>query len=203
MKFHLPPGATPIEDPSELKIPIATQSQLDALEFDNIYRASREYFRPRKFIDAYWFKSQFLKKIHASMFGEVWKWAGLYRTRNVLPIGVKPYQIASAISELTRDVAHWQMLQPTIDMSVLEMTARIHQRLAWIHPFPNGNGRFSRFVSDLFLFSHRGTLPTWPMGLNRRGVDRQHYLEVLREADKGNFRPLVQYLISLGAKNPH
>lgn len=200
MTFISPPGATPIDDLSDLKIPIVTQSQLDAFEFDNIHRATQEYFKSRRYRDASWFNPYFLQKIHASMFGEVWEWAGKYRKRIVIPIGIEPYKIPLAITELTRDVEFW-LLHP-LDNTFIEVAARIHHRLAWIHPFTNGNGRFSRFVSDLFLFSHRCSLPIWPGGLNREGMYRQNYLEVLREADRGNFDPLVDYLRELGAKNP-
>lgn len=198
MTFYFPPGATPIDDLSDLKIPIVTQAQLDALEFDNIHRASQEYFKLRRYRDATWFKPPFLQKIHASMFGEVWEWAGKYRKRNVLPVGIEPYKIPLAMTALGQDVAYWLLNRD--NMSFLEIAARIHHRLAWIHPFTNGNGRFSRFVSDLFLFSYRCPLPVWPGGLSREGANRQDYLGVLRDADRGDFNPLIQYLIKLGAK---
>jgi len=197
--IQIPPGATPIDDLSDLKVPITTQSQLDALEFDNIHKATQDYFRSRKYRDASWFNPPFLLKIHASMFGEVWEWAGKYRKTNVIPIGIEPFKIPMAMVELAQDVLYW--LQRLQENPYIEISARIHHRLAWIHPFTNGNGRFSRFVSDLFLFSYRCSLPVWPGGLSREGPFRQHYLEVLREADKGDFKPLIDYLGHLGAKN--
>lgn len=201
MTFTIIPDATPIDDLSHLKVPITTQAELDALEFDNIHRAEKEYFRKRKFTNGLWFKPLFLQRLHAAMFDEVWEWGGHYRTKNVLPVGVEPYQIPLMLAELTQDVEYW--LTKPVDMTFLEMAARIHQRIAWIHPFPNGNGRFSRFVSNLFLFSYRCPLPIWPGGLNREGSSRSEYLLNLREADRGNFLPLIDYLKSLGARNPH
>ncbi len=200
MNFPIAPGATPIDDLSQLRIPITTQSQLDAFEFDNIFRAEQHYFQRRKFSDASWFKPVFLQNLHAAMFDEVWEWGGKYRIRTVLPIGVEPYKIPMMLAELAKDVEHW--LAHPLDMAFLEMAARIHQRLTWIHPFPNGNGRFSRFVSNLFLFSYRCALPIWPGALNRESTNRSEYLATLREADQGDFQPLIDYLRSLGAKNP-
>jgi Fic-DOC domain mobile mystery protein B len=200
MKLIIPPGATPIDDLSGLKAPITTQSQLDALEFDNIHEALRTHFKLRKLKNASWFHELFLRELHRAMFGKVWEWAGKYRTKDVLPIGVEPHQIPTMMVELCHDVEYW--LLHTDEMSFIEMGARIHHRLAWIHPFPNGNGRFSRFVSDLFLYSYRCILPSWPIGINKVGSNRAAYLVILREADQGNLQPLLEYLITLGAKNP-
>ena len=107
MKLIIPPGATPIDDLSGLKVPITTQSQLDAFEFDNIHNAEQKYFRPRKFKDISWFKEPFFKELHRAMFGEVWEWAGKYRTKDVLPVGVDPYKIPMQIYELIQDVEYW------------------------------------------------------------------------------------------------
>ncbi|HSX10973.1 MAG TPA: mobile mystery protein B [Chlamydiales bacterium] len=197
MTFTIVPGATPISDLSELKIPITTQAELDAAEFDNIHRAEQFYFRRRKVNDATWLTPPFLQKIHRAMFDDVWEWAGKYRKHDVLPVGIDPYKIPLAMHELSQDVAYW--VGVPVHMTLLEMSARIHHRLAWIHPFPNGNGRFSRFVSNLFLFSFRQPLPTWPGGLDRDSSHRRQYLKTLQEADKGDFRPLVDYLKFLGA----
>lgn len=197
MTFTTPVGATPINDLSHLKIPITFQSDLDAAEYDNIYRAEQSYFRKRKFKDASWFSPNYLQQIHKAMFNEVWEWAGKYRNHQVLPVGVDPYKIPTMVSALSEDVAYW-IKSPT-DMGLLEMSARIHQRLAWIHPFPNGNGRFSRFVSNLFLFSYRRPLPIWPGVIGKESADRRQYLKVLHEADHGNFQPLMNYLKLLGA----
>lgn len=199
MTFILAPGATPINDLSDLKVPITTQAELDALEFDNIHRAEQAYFKKRKFKDSSWIAPASLKEIHAAMFDEVWEWAGKYRTQNVLPIGVEPHKIPEMLVELSRDVEYWSM--HGVNMTFLEMAARIHHRLAWIHPFPNGNGRFSRFVSNLFLFSHRCPLPIWPMELNRESTSRACYIAALQAADKGDFQSLIEYITLLGAQN--
>lgn len=198
MTFYIPPGATPI-DPSDLKVTATNRAQLDALEFDNIHKAEIKYFRTRKFKDAGWFKPSMLKKIHADMFGDIWDWGGKYRKTPILPIGVEPYQIPIMIYELSEDVVFW--MENSTDITILEMAARIHHRLTFIHPFPNGNGRFSRFVSNLFLFSYRQTLPIWPQEMHRAGPNRSHYLEALRDADKGNIQSLMNFLCQLGAKD--
>jgi Fic-DOC domain mobile mystery protein B len=194
MTFSTAQGATSIHDLSDLIIPLTAQAELDAAEFDNIHKAELLYFRSKKFKNASWFTPANLQKIHKEMFDEVWQWAGKYRKHAVMPVGAESYKIPVLIHELCQDVAFWLTLSPPIPL--LEMSARIHQRLAWIHPFHNGNGRFSRFVSNLFLFSYRHPLPVWP-SLSKEGNYRQIYLKALREADLGHFQPLINYLQEL------
>ena len=68
----------------------------------------------------------FLMKLHKRMFGQVWKWAGEYRTteRN---IGVAPYQIPVKLKTLFDDVKFW-MENHTFPN--LEIAVRLHHRLA-------------------------------------------------------------------------
>ncbi|MBI4424426.1 MAG: Fic family protein, partial [Elusimicrobia bacterium] len=65
---------------------------------------------------------------------------------------------------------------------------------SWIHPFRNGNGRHARLVADIYLRSHGHGLPVWPSApLAANGAARDEYLRAVREADLGDFLPLVGY----------
>jgi Ankyrin repeats (3 copies)/Fic/DOC family len=81
------------------------------------------------------------------------------------------------------------------------MAARIHHQLVSIHPFENGNGRFSRLVGDRFLIAWKCSYPTWP-DLNSEGVTRRDYINTLKLADKGEYDPLVALMRQLGASDP-
>jgi len=45
--------------------------------------------------------------------------------------------------------------------------------LVFIHPFLNGNGRFSRLVSDRFLKAWKFSCPRWPVDLGNDGQHRR------------------------------
>ena len=82
MKFTYPEGATPI-DPNETEglIPkgVTTQAELNELEERNIAEAVKWTFgRKRKD----WLTIKFICDLHGKMFGQVWKWAGKFRTTN-------------------------------------------------------------------------------------------------------------------------
>jgi Fic-DOC domain mobile mystery protein B len=197
VKFEVPEGATPIEDASEL-IPegLITYQDLYAVEAENILEAADRHLSRRKNQSCAWFDEPFIRKVHADMFGKVWRWAGKYRPIE-LNIGVAPHKIVEEVGRLVGDLRYWGGLKKE-EMSILERSARLHHRLSWIHLFKNGNGRHARFMADIYLRSQRHPLPDWPGGgLAAAGEVRKRYLAVLKEADRGDFSPLIGFIEGL------
>ena len=64
-----------------------------------------------------------------------------------------------------------------------------------IHPFANGNGRHSRLIAGVLINKHFGKpYFTWgSRNLVKQGEARTQYLEVLKEADKLNYKPLIEF----------
>ena len=132
------------------------------------------------------------------MFGDVWKWAGTYRTseRN---IGVAPYQIPTKILQLFDDVKFWIENKTYSNM---EIAVRLHHKLVQIHPFPNGNGRVSRLMADLLLEKLEGTKLYWgDTNLANVSEIRSAYISALRKADAGDYSDLLKFTQS--DKNNH
>jgi Fic-DOC domain mobile mystery protein B len=132
----------------------------------------------------------FLNELHRRMFGDVWRWAGQYRTtpRN---IGIEAYQILPEVQQAIDDARYWV---EHATYSPDEIAVRFSHRLVSIHPYPNGNGRFSRLVGDL-LARKLGTPPfTWGRAnLVDAGNTRVQYVAALRAADDKNIQPLLTF----------
>jgi Fic family protein len=112
----------------------------------------------------------------------------------VLPIGIAPEQIRVALTDLLEDVKAQIQYR---SMDIAESAARLHHRLVAIHPFQNGNGRFSRTMADLLLI-RAGRKPfEWGAHLERKGEVREKYIAALQAADKKDYRPLF-ILLGLG-----
>lgn len=133
---------------------------------------------------------EFLNELHRRMFGEVWRWAGQYRTtaRN---IGVDAYRIATDVRQTVDHVRYW-VEHGTYPPD--EIAVRFSHRLVAIHPFPNGNGRFSRLVGDL----HARQLERPPFSWGRvnlvdAGETRARYVAALRAADNHEIEPLLAF----------
>lgn len=198
LKLEYPPGATPL-DPEEAEglIPkhIVTQGQLNEWELHNILDGERWAFG-RAHRDL--LSSEFVRRLHKRMFGETWRWAGTYRNTGK-NIGVDSAQIAPMLNDLCADAVA-QLAHHSYPLD--ELAARFHHRLVWIHPFPNGNGRFSRTMADLLLVANGATRFTWGAGdLISESETRQRYLDALRAADAKHYGPLFSFVRSGSKQN--
>lgn len=128
------------------------------------------------------------------MFGNVWRWAGERRTSGK-NIGVDIWQIDAGLQDLCADYATW------IEYGTYppdEIAARFHHRLTAIHPFPNGNGRHARLMTDILLVHLLGQPRfTWGSGnLVNAGDCRQQYINALRAADRLDYSQLLAFVRS-------
>jgi Fic-DOC domain mobile mystery protein B len=200
-QFEFPEGATPISDCSGL-IPtwVHDLNDLNRVEAENIINAQWKYLRGPIDDPKNWFQVKELKTIHRAMFGDVWEWAGAYR-KSITSIGIKPNLIPVQLAELCLEVLSW--FQYPVELTFVEMASRVHHRLVYIHPFENGNGRFSRLIADRLLLAFRCPHPIWPNHMNQEGLLRKDYIHTLKSADKGDYAPLVDLMKQLGASDPN
>jgi len=125
------------------------------------------------------------------MYGGVWKWAGTFR-RSDKNIGVTWTQIPMALRGLIDDTKYWIENKT---FSEDEIAIRFKHRLVSIHCFPNGNGRHSRIMADL-IAQHIFKKPVFTWGsanLVKAGDVRNKYLAAIRQADRDNIDPLLQF----------
>ncbi len=196
-RFDFPEGATPLVDYSGLKLSwVQFLSDLNRAEAENIFFAQKRYLHRNVGLPETWFNPRELKKIHRTMFHRVWEWAGVFRT-TYTNIGIKPYLIPTELAIFCAEVRNWS--QEPYDLTLLERSARIHHCLVSIHPFENGNGRFSRLIADRYLKAHHHTFPIWP-SLENDGNVRSYYIESLQCADRGDYQPLLNLMNQFLAK---
>ncbi|KAF0810129.1 Fic family protein [Alcanivorax sp. S71-1-4] len=193
--MEYPQGATPLDkdELNGLKHPhISTRQELDALEQDNILAGLRWLRAQRKFSQDDLLTEGFITTLHKRMFGEVWRWAGQFR-KTEKNIGIDPAQIPTALRNLLDDARYWIEHRT---FGAAEFAARLHHRLVSIHPFPNGNGRATRLITDEIVSRYfDGFRPHWEnSALITEGAHRQRYIAALRDADAGNYQPLVGFL---------
>ena len=75
-----------------------------------------------------------------------------------------------------------------------QLAVRVHHRLVSIHPFPNGNGRWSRMAGDLLVVKLGGSRFTWGSA-NLQAVSdmRKAYIAALQAADAHDIAPLMAF----------
>ena len=190
-RFDFPEGATPLNDYSGLKVSwIQLLSDLNRAEAENIFLAQKQYLHRPVNSPETWFNPGILKKIHWTMFHQVWEWAGIFRTTHT-NIGMKPHLIPTQLALFCAEIRSWS--EGSCDLTILERAVRIHHRLVSIHPFENGNGRFSRLIGDRYLKAFQHPCPIWP-SLQNDGNIRSHYIQSLQCADRGDYQPLMELM---------
>lgn len=187
------PGATPL-DPDEVRglIPrhIRTQAELNQWEQANVLAGSAWAMLSRE-RDV--LSERFVRELHRRLFGETWRWAGTFRTTGK-NIGVDAAQVAVQLRELLENTRYW-IGHNTFPLD--EIAARFHHRLVVIHPFPNGNGRHARLMTDILLRRNGAALFSWGgANLEAVGDARDRYLAALRAADAGDYTRLLAFVRS-------
>ncbi len=188
--FETDDNSTPLteEEKQQLKAKwITTRSELNELETKGIADAEIWLLKNKKDI----LSETFIKTLHKKMFGDIWKWAGTFRTteRN---IGVAPYEIQPKLRILLDDTKFW-IANKTYPEK--EIAIRFHHRLVQIHPFPNGNGRISRIMADLIMNNLGLDNLDWGSGnLTEISKLRTKYISALQEADNGDYTKLIDFV---------
>ena len=191
-KFKTSEGQTPFDASGLIPANIRNYKDLNAAEIRNIVGAARKHLKRRKNAERVWLTEKFIRTLHRDMFCNVWEWAGDYRDSE-FNIGVKPYLIREEIAKLCQDLAAWDK-DTTHPMPVSERAVRLHHRLGWIHPFPNGNGRHARLITDVLAMKLGRPAFTWgSASLVKEGEARNKYLEAIRAADNGDVQPLLNF----------
>ena len=185
-------GSTPI-DPDQLegiKFPHVTMmSELDELEDRNI-QDGMDWLNRQKKVD--YLNTDFLDKLHKKLFSNVWKWAGTHRQSMVNLSKVDRFNIKIELSKLFEDVKTRIEFGHT-DWG--EISAEFHHRLVSIHPYPNGNGRVSRIMTEYLQKRNNKEITNWSESLMSDPKKRRDlYISSLVEADKGNYVDLIKFM---------
>lgn len=183
--------ATSLDDISGLKLPndkVYTLKEVYEAEANNIALATLKYLSALPSKKDAPFSYEWLQQLHHEMFGNVWEWAGKFR-KVELSIGIKAYLVPTALKELVDDIVFWNK-HKTFD--IYETATRIHHRAVQIHPFLNGNGRWSRMLANIYL-RQNGLMPVkWQEELlSKENPKRDKYIKALKDADKADYSTLI------------
>jgi len=179
------PGETPIDPSGLIDRNIRNRRQLNEAEGKNIAEAVYKYLLGEVTPEMAPFDFVWSLELHREMFGQVWQWAG--KTRQLdLNLGVTWQQVEQKLYSLFQDLPYWK------DMDLVEQAARLHHGAVAIHPFENGNGRWSRMLANIWLKLHDSPPTVWPeQAVGETSVIREEYLAAVKAADQMDFAPLI------------
>jgi Fic-DOC domain mobile mystery protein B len=180
--------ATPFDRSGLIARHVRNRTDLFAAEARNIAKATLKYFASRPTRRRAPFTLEWALALHGDMFGDVWEWAGRPRRTN-LNLGSPFAQVEVELFQLLQDLAYWREHQT---YPPVERAARLHHGAVRIHPFLNGNGRWSRMLANVMLRQEGHPLTEWPDAtIGHTSVIRTEYIAAVRAADGGDFGPLL------------
>lgn len=196
ISFEYPEGATPLTNDELYElIPrhVTSQGELNSVEQMNVAKGLLWLARTKPTME-HILDEIFIRKLHVQLFGDVWRWAGRFRKTDK-NIGIDWLQIPIALRKLVDDT-RFQITHNSYPGD--ELGVRFHHRLVLIHPFPNGNGRHARIITDQLLKALSVEQFTWG-GNNIQNYSyqteaRRSYISALRQADKGDFDNLLKFV---------
>jgi len=192
LNFRQSEGSTPL-DPEQLKgikfHHVTNMGELDELEDENIQRGLDWLGRNKT---ENYLCTAFLNELHKKLFGDVWRWAGQFRTVEVNLSKTRFHDIGPKLKMLFEDL---QMQIKSKSMPWDEILAEFHHRLVAIHPYPNGNGRVSRIMTEYLAKRNAQKITSWMASLKNNPEERRkRYIEAIRLADKGSYSALIEFM---------
>ncbi len=185
-------GATPLDDISGLKLPqnrVYTLKEIYLREAENIANVTIKYLSATPSKKEAPFTYAWMIDLHKEMFQDVWVWAGKLRQIE-LSIGIPAYRVSTELKNLSDDLLFWDK-NKTYD--TYEISARLHHRAVQIHPFQNGNGRWSRMLADIYMRQNSLMPVKWQEELlSSENPNRDKYIQALKKADDGNYHELIK-----------
>jgi cell filamentation protein len=171
------------------RVGIARVREMQAEESDALLRVQR--WALERFSATHRFTAADIRMMHKQWLGELYDWAGDYRSVNIGKGGLM-FAAAPQIARLMTDFERGELKRFTpcngFDASALSYAlARTHAELVLIHPFREGNGRCSRLLATLMALQ-AGFPPLDFSPLSGRG--RATYFAAIQAALDRNYAPL-------------
>jgi Fic-DOC domain mobile mystery protein B len=143
------------------------------------------------------FTVEFYRELHLRMYDQVWSWAGTLRSlTGARPnIGVAAERVPMELGRVAMEYnKEWAARDAE---KLVPFIARYHHALVSVHPFDNGNGRWSRLCCDAVIEHLVKESPiVWATDtLIKNSEERTAYIAALQQADLANYQPLIDYLV--------
>jgi len=142
-----------------------------------------------------------IQKIHTEMFGDIYPWAGKWRSVTLsngdVTWPLPRYGWEPVFAEFERDVLARTPFLSSDNRTVCEFLAALMGEYIALHPFREGNGRSAFLLADLILMQNSLV----PLDAFNRTRDRESYFAACEAARlKKNYTPLADLIVEWEAE---
>lgn len=176
--------------PDDNLLGLTDKNQINEFEATGIAKAELFIFELESEIE---FSTTLILEIHKIAFGQLYDWAGKWRTTEVSVgqlIPPKPIMVLQAMYQFLDNLNFKISISKTLNEQI-DCLVYAHYEFIKIHPFNNGNGRIGRILMNLVAlkFGYQ------PLELYyREGESRKFYINAMKAADNGDFKMLTELI---------
>jgi cell filamentation protein len=135
-----------------------------------------------------------LRHIHGRIFGDLYDWAGRWRTVNISKSGITwppPAYISENMEAFERDVLRMHPASALAEDEVFcGAAAEIHGEFLVVHPFREGNARTIKLLTDMLSLQTGRPLLIY----DQSDFGREQYVAAASAAFKHDYRPMKDVL---------
>jgi cell filamentation protein len=177
------------------KLSVTSKLEMDRLEALALEKAMDAFLRT--FGKRHRFTSVDIRRMHREWLGDIYEWAGQYRSVNMSKDDF-PFAGAAQIPKLMDELEKGPLKRGTPclfkdESRVIKSLAEVHTELVLIHPFREGNGRLARVVSGLMALQAGKVLSFGKI----TGGKREEYFAAVRAGLDRNYKPMGEIFRSL------
>ncbi len=177
------------------KLGIRRKQDMDQAEYDAFSRAQAAYLARIKPETP--FTAALLCEMHRDWLGELYEWAGQYRTVEMEKDGFHwppAYLVAQNMTHLEQGLLrrHTPCRPAPLDV-VAQRMAEVHAELLLVHPFREGNGRLARWLADMMALQAGLPLPDYRFRGRGSGRERERYLAAVKQGYLARYADLTAF----------
>lgn len=170
---------------------IARVREMDVAEARALQTAMDRFVR--QFDEQHRFTAADIRNMHRTWLGDIYEWAGEYRSVNMSKDGF-PFATAALIPDLMQKLQKRVLARVTPCRfagreDVAGALAEAHVELVLIHPFRDGNGRVARALSSLMAL--QAGLPLFDFN-PIAGRRKAEYFAAIQAGMDRNYRPMTK-----------
>jgi cell filamentation protein len=164
------------------RLGIRRKREMDQFEYEALLRAQEAYLE--RISPETRFTAALLCEMHRDWLGEIYEWAGRYRTVELSkggftwpPAHLVAHNMAQFEAGLLREHTP---CRPGSLSQVARQLAEVHTDLLLIHPFREGNGRLARWLAALMALQAGYASPRLQFRGPGTGRNQARYLEAVK-----------------------
>lgn len=176
---------------------IHRKREMDRAEFEALIRAQTDFLE--QVTTETCFTTETLCSMHRSWLGELYEWAGDYRTVEMEKGGFRwppAYRVAQNMATLEQSLLHRHTpCRPAPQNVVARRMAEVHAELLLIHPFRDGNGRLARWLADVMALQANLPLPDYRFRGRGSEYERALYLAAVKQGYLTRYDDLTAFFL--------